>query len=106
MDALMAVLVNVPFAKCLCVDAGSAGANFETYAMTNCFYFAPASLKPQMLGMIQRALVVASGAGITRGVEDMCRDLTAWAGESMSDSMRPYFVRQLEVESLSPLPAL
>lgn len=32
-DLVMSLLVDVPFAKCICVDAAARGANFERYAM-------------------------------------------------------------------------
>ena len=90
---MLAVLVDVPFAKCMCVDAGMQGANFENYAMENCFYFAPDSMKPTMLMMIQRAIAYDSSG--ENGVDRMCSDLTNATAAKMSDSMRPYFAKQL-----------
>lgn len=90
-DLFIAVVVDVPFSKCLCVDAAAAGANFETYAMKNCFYFAPNHLKPLLLGMIQNALVDGGG-----GIKESCRAVTEFASSSVSDSMKPFFTSQLQ----------
>ena len=51
-DLAMSMLVDVLFAKCMCVDAASKGANFQQYAMDNCSYFAPTHMKPTILGLI------------------------------------------------------
>jgi hypothetical protein len=79
----------------MCVDA--AGENFEKYAMENCFYFAPDSLKPTMLMMIQRAIAHSNNNYGTQenGIEAMCLDLTKMTASAMSNSMRPYFAMQL-----------
>lgn len=99
-DALSSILVDVPFAKCLCVDAAAAGANFESYAMENCYYFAPAHLRPTLLGMIQRAVLGTDG-----GQQGMCEALVGRAGEAMAGSMRPFFVKQLQVRAFPPSPS-
>lgn len=32
-DLAMALVINAPFAKCMCVDAATRGSNFECYAI-------------------------------------------------------------------------
>lgn len=91
-DVFLAILIDVPFAKCLCVDAAARGANFETYAMDYCYYFAPARLKPLLFGMIQDAV-----NGGSTGIAGMCSALVEFASSSVSDSMKPYFTAQLQV---------
>jgi len=45
-DLAMSLTVDVPFAKCMCVDAAISGSNFERYyAMNNCYY---SSLRPRI----------------------------------------------------------
>ena len=53
-DLAMSLMVDVPFAKCMCVDAAKSGSNFERYATGNCYYFAPTHLKP--LGLVEDRL--------------------------------------------------
>lgn len=91
MDLFLALIIDVPFAKCLCVDAAAAGSSFEDYAMNNCFYFAPNHIKPFMLGMIQNAVLDKS-----KGIEKSCLAVTDFAVESFTNSMKPYFTLQLQ----------
>lgn len=84
-------MIDVPFAKCICVDAAAAGSSFEDYAMKNCFYFAPNHIKPLLLGMIQNAVLDGG-----RGVQGACTAITDFASGSVTNSMRPFFVLQLQ----------
>lgn len=73
------------------MDSAAAGANFEKYAVDNCLYFAPRHLKPLMLGMIQDAVLDGS-----EGVQLACRAMTEYASQSVADSAKPFFVKQLQ----------
>ena len=54
-DLAMSLMVDVPFAKCMCVDAAKSGSNFERCAMDNCYCFAPTHLKPSHVGKLRHS---------------------------------------------------
>lgn len=84
-DLALSMLVDVPFAKCICVD--SRGANFQSYMTDNCYYFAPDHLKPLMLALIDNAVR-------DRGVETSCLAMVGYAKQGMSQSMQPWLDAQ------------
>jgi hypothetical protein len=88
MDLGLSILVEVPFTKCICVDAAAHGANFETYAMDNCYYFAPSHLKGTMMQLIQNAISPT-------GVKDSCEAMIQYTENKFRDSMDPFFVSQV-----------
>jgi hypothetical protein len=88
MDLSLSILVEVPFTKCICVDAAARGANFETYAMENCYYFAPSHLKGTMMQLIQNAISPT-------GVKDSCEAMIQYTENKFRDSMQPFFVSQV-----------
>lgn len=85
-DIAASVIIDVPFAKCICVDAAKEGASFEEYAMQNCYYFAPNHLKPMVLGMIQDA-VRHKGAGI----RNACSRMVDYASSGVEKSFDPIY---------------
>ena len=90
-DMAMSLMVDVPFAKCICVDAAAHGSNFERYAMDNCYYFAPTHLKPALLGLIENART-----GSASSVRESCTAMVEFAKQGMSDSMQPWFDAQFK----------
>jgi hypothetical protein len=90
-DLVLSVMVDVPFAKCICVDAASRGANFEQYAMDNFYYFAPTHLKPTMLGLIENART-----GSAASVRESCIAMVEFAKSGMTSSMQPWFDAQFQ----------
>jgi hypothetical protein len=90
-DALLSLAVDVPFAKCICVDAAQKGANFQRYAMDNCYYFAPTHLKPTVLGLIENA---ADGSAVS--ILESCMAMTQFAKDGLSNSMQPWFDAQFK----------
>jgi len=90
-DLAMSLLVDVPFAKCMCVDAAAKGSNFERYAMDNCYYFAPTHLKPTILGLIENA-----ATGSAASVRESCIAMAHFAKDGMTNSMQPWFDAQFK----------
>jgi hypothetical protein len=90
-DAMMSLMVDVPFAKCICVDAAQKGANFQRYAMDNCYYFAPTHLKPTVLGLIENA-----AGGSAEAVLQSCVAMAQFAKDGMTSSMQPWFDAQFK----------
>jgi hypothetical protein len=87
LDLILSVLVEVPFTKCICVDAAKEGANFERYAMDNCYYFAPTHLKGTLLQMIQNARTVG-------GVQSSCEAMITYTENKFESSMQPFLDSQ------------
>jgi hypothetical protein len=84
-------MVDIPFAKCMCVDAATHGSNPQRYMMDNCYYFAPTHLKPTILGLIE---VAPSGhAGDMRA---SCITMVEFAKSGLTSSMQPWFDAQLK----------
>jgi hypothetical protein len=90
-DLVLSLLVDVPFAKCMCVDAAAKGANFQRYAMDNCYFFAPTHLKPTILGLIENA---ASGSAAS--VRESCVAMVQFAKDGLTNSMQPWFDAQFK----------
>ena len=90
-DLALSLLVDVPFAKCMCVDAASKGANFQRYAMDNCYYFAPTHMKPTILGLIENAATGSSAA-----VHLSCMAMAQFAKDGLTNSMQPWFDAQFK----------
>jgi hypothetical protein len=90
-DMAMSLMVDIPFAKCMCVDAAVKGANFRRYAMDNCYYFAPTHLKPTILGLIENA-----GTGSTQSVRESCIAMVEFAKSGIISSMQPWFDAQFK----------
>jgi hypothetical protein len=90
-DLALSLMVDVPFAKCICVDAASKGANFQRYAMDNCYYFAPTHLKPTVLGLIENA-----ASGSAESVRESCIAMVQFAKDGMTNSMKPWFDAQFQ----------
>lgn len=84
-DLAIAMIVDIPFAKCICVD--SRGSNFQKYMTDNCYFYAPDHLKPLMLGLIENA--VQDG-----NVEGSCLAMVNYAKASLANSMQPWFDAQ------------
>jgi hypothetical protein len=87
----MSLMVDVQFAKCMCVDAAKSGSNFERYAMDNCYYFAPTHLKPLVLGLIENART-----GSAASVRESCIAMVEYAKSGMTNSMQPWFDAQFK----------
>lgn len=79
-DLAMSLLVDVPFAKCICVDAATRGSNFERYAMDNCYFFAPTHLKPVILGLIENARYTITCLTSTHKHAADTPDFQVWLG--------------------------
>lgn len=90
-DLALALLVDVPFAKCMCVDAAAQGANFARYAMAHCYFFAPTHLKPTILGLVENA-----AGGSAASVRASCVAMVQFAKDGLTDSMRPWFDAQFK----------
>lgn len=90
-DLALSLMVDVPFAKCMCVDAAARGSNFERYAMANCYYFAPTHLKPTILGLIENA-----ATGSAASVRESCIAMAQFAKDGMTNSMQPWFDAQFK----------
>lgn len=90
-DLAMAMLVDVPFAKCMCVDAAAHGSNFVRYAMDNCYYFAPMHLKPTILGLIENAQSASSAS-----VRASCVAMVEFSKSGVKNSMQPWFDAQFK----------
>jgi hypothetical protein len=88
-DLLLAVAVNVPVAKCLCVDATQDG-DFRKNVMEKCYYMVPTHMKPMILTLVEGASIDSAN------IETACRTLVTFASDSVKDSMSPWFVKQLE----------
>lgn len=89
-DLALALLVDVPFAKCMCVDAASRGSNFQRYAMDNCYFFAPTHLKPTILGLIENAAL----GGSSESIREACLAMVQFAKDGLTASMQPWFDAQ------------
>lgn len=87
LNAGMSMLVEVPLVKCLCVD--SRGANFETYAVENCYYFAPENLKPIIFSLVQTS--AAQG-----DIQFACESFLQYTIDTFTTSMDPWFTSQIE----------
>ncbi len=81
-DLAMSLMVDIQFAKCMCVDAAKSGSNFELYVMDNCYYFTPTHLKPLVLGLIENART-----GSAASVRELCIAMVEYAKSSMTNSM-------------------
>jgi len=90
-DMALSLLVDVPFAKCMCVDAASHGANFARYALANCYYFAPTHMKPIVLALIENART-----GSPSSVRESCIAMVEYAKEGLTTSMQPWFDAQFK----------
>jgi hypothetical protein len=90
-DLLMSILVDIPFAKCMCVDAASHGAGFARYALDNCYYFAPTHMKPVVLALIENART-----GSPSSVRESCIAMVDYAKEGLTTSMQPWFDAQFK----------
>jgi hypothetical protein len=88
-DLAMSLMVDVPFAKCMCVDTAKSGSNFERYAMDKCYYFAPTHLKPLVLGLIENART-----GSAASVRESCIAMVEYAKSGLTNSMQPWFDAQ------------
>jgi hypothetical protein len=90
LDLLLSLLVNVPFAKCVCVDAR--GSNFVQYAMDNCYFFAPPVMKPDILALVQRF-------GMDPNNDEqyqLCGSMVQTTADAFKDSMQPFITAQTE----------
>jgi hypothetical protein len=88
-DLLLAILVSVPVAKCMCVDATATG-DFRQNALDKCYFLVPTHMKPMILGMLQ-----ASYFNPTQ-VDGMCSSLVQHASDQVQQSMEPWFSKQFE----------
>jgi uncharacterized protein YqgC (DUF456 family) len=88
-DLVLAVVVNVPVAKCMCVDATQNG-NFRKNAMDKCYFSVPTHMKPMVLALIEGAEIDGANLGL------MCETLVEYAATSVKVSMNPWFSKQLQ----------
>lgn len=89
-ELVMSIAIDVPFAKCACVDAARAGSGFHKYMMDNCYYFAPTHLKPMVLALVERSV------NNIAGIDAVCTAMVEYAGKEVSDSMQPWFTVQFQ----------
>jgi hypothetical protein len=96
-DLVLSLFVDVPFAKCICVDSAREGANFQRYAMDNCYYFAPDHLKPLVLGLIEADFILGDeqAAGGGSSLHSSCVAMVQFAKAGLTDSMKPWFQSQI-----------
>jgi hypothetical protein len=95
-DLVLSLLVDVPFAKCICVDSAKEGANFNRYAMENCYFFAPDHLKPLVLGLVEADFVIGGEEYAGRGgLHSSCVAMVQFAKSGLTDSMKPWFESQI-----------
>jgi hypothetical protein len=87
----LSVMVDVPFAKCMCVDAATHCCNPQRYMMDNCYYFAPMHLKPTILGLIE----VAS-SGHAANMRTSCIAMVEFTKSGLTSLMQPWFDAQLK----------
>jgi hypothetical protein len=80
----MLLMVNIQFAKCMCVDAATSSSDFECYSIDSCYYFAPTHLKHMELGLIKKART-----GSAESVRDLCIAMVEYAKRGMTNSMQP-----------------
>lgn len=92
-DLIISMLVDVPFAKCICVDASKEGANFQRYMMDNCYFFAPDHLKPLILGLVEADVLL--GDDDAASLHSSCIAMVQYAKVGLTDSMKPWFDAQL-----------
>jgi hypothetical protein len=90
-DLVLSILVDVPFAKCMCVDAASHGSNFARYAVDNCYYFAPTHMKPIVLGLIEN-----TRTGSPESIRESCMAMVQFAKQGLTTSMQPWFDAQFK----------
>ena len=90
LEASLAILVNVPFAKCVCVDARNTGHVFSTYVIENCYFFAPGTMRTMLFAFVQAAEEDSSK------IEAICSMLVEYAATSVKDSMIPVFSKQFD----------
>jgi hypothetical protein len=89
MGLVSAIAVEVPVAKCLCVDARKAG-NFRKYAMSNCFWLVPLSMKPTYLSLIENSM--------NNGDEvEACSILVNYVNDHVKHAMDPWFAKMFQV---------
>ena len=62
-----------------------------SYAMDNCYYFAPTHMKPMVLGLIENA---ASGSAAS--VRASCMAMVQFAKDGLTNSMQPWFDAQFK----------
>jgi hypothetical protein len=87
-DLVLAVAVDVPIAKCMCIDARKDG-NFIKNAMDKCYYFVPTHMKPLVLSLIENAYSFGDQ-------QKACDLLVTYAHTNVKNSMNPWFDKQFQ----------
>lgn len=93
-DLMLSMFVDVPFAKCICIDSAQKGANFKRYLMDNCYFFAPDHLKPLILGLVEADDILAEDDSGNQ-LHSACIAMVQFAKVGLTDSMQPWFDAQL-----------
>ena len=87
-DLLLAVAVDVPIAKCMCIDARKTG-DFKKNAMDNCYYFVPTHMKPLVLSLIENSYSLGDE-------KEACNVLVNYANTNVKNSMNQWFDKLFE----------
>ena len=90
MSLFLTTTVTIPFLHCICVDSAKAGAQFQTYAMENCYYFAPDHMKPVLLSMIETAVDPNGDIGTA------CSGMVNYTRTQVQQSVEPWFTSQYQ----------
>lgn len=93
-DLVLAIVTDVPVAKCLCIDARET-ADFKRNALDKCYHIVPTYMKPLVLSMIENA-------DINGDQQAVCAAMVDYASSNVKEAMTPWFSRQYEAtESLA-----
>ena len=87
-DLVLAVAVDVPIAKCMCLDVGETG-DFRRNAIDKCSYFFPTHRKTVLLAMIENSY-------FSGGPAATCDVLVKYANSQVKNSMNHWFDKQFQ----------
>lgn len=87
-DLVLAIVNEVPVAKCMCVDARQSG-TFSRYALDTCYPLVPTHMKTLVLILIENAK--ASG-----DLDEPCQILVERAATMVESSMQPFFEKAMD----------
>jgi hypothetical protein len=89
-NLVLAVAIDVPVAKCMCIDAYQNGqGNFRKNAMDKCFYFIPKHKHPAVLAMIENSYYLGDE-------KTACNVLVQEANSNVKNSMDAWFDKMFQ----------
>jgi len=82
-DILLAITVEVPVVKCLCIDAQETG-DFKSNALETCYPLVPTHMKPMVLLLLQSVMSNADD-------QKVCKILVQQASDNVNKAMDMFF---------------